>query len=86
MGTLSTFGLGFLLLSSLAGIASAASPSDVASDSLNRKYLRASMTRVSRTQKTIPDARTSAAYVVFGSGLMSLGLFFGHIRQRSSAK
>jgi len=78
MSQLPTIRLGLLLLGSLAGFASAASQPG--------NHVHASLTRTSSAQKTKPSGPSSLAYVVAGSGLMSLGLLFGHIRQRPATR
>jgi hypothetical protein len=57
------------------GLASAASVAPHAGN-----HLDASLTRASDAPKTGTDVSGSAAYVVAGSMLMSLGLLFTHIR------
>ena len=49
---------------------------------LGRDHSQVSLTRVSADQKQVHDEHASVVYVLAGSGLMSLGLLFGHIRQK----
>lgn len=71
------------LLASLAVVALATPRPNTPAASFNRSHLRASLTRLPKIQSQRVDTETSVAYVVAGSGLMSLGLLFGHTRQRS---
>jgi len=76
---------GLLLALSSIALASTAPASAVSKDSFKENHLGASLSRVSHVPKAKENAQSGAAYVVVGCGLMGLGVFFGHIRQRSSA-
>jgi hypothetical protein len=86
MRTLSTLGLSFLAICSLAGVAAGATHGITSSSSFQKSHLRVSSTRELRSRKSLPDDKSAAAYVIAGSGLMSLGLLFGHIRQRPGVR
>ncbi len=76
----------FLLLALASAVfAFAASASVASKNAFHENHLGASLTRVSRGANAKEDAQSSAAYVVAGCGLMSLGLLLGHTRQRSSS-
>jgi hypothetical protein len=72
-----------LSLSFAMTLAMAAAPEPkTGAHAFTRNHLGASLTKASANQKTTSTARESAAYVVAGSSLMSLGLLFANIRQR----